>query len=417
MYFLILFSFQFYTYSSYAQSSELGTSSTSPISSPRPVAVDPFLRNHNSNLFCSPPPKRSDCPNYSQVLTSNADDHERTKTLSPNGRPCFVNYDDVSRADTSGALDNPFAVYSTSNPNVFEVDLPIRFDYSNVSGPDKEKQYSDFLKRAQACLDSGQPKITDGTRTLKVRILPLSTELVETNADLYNSSTWISAQVYLHSSYPREDIGNYNLNSDCETISHEILHLLGLHDEYHEEILTYQPSKQAFESELGINLPQSVYDSGLVDQTTDDCRRVAQEPNLMSDTEIFQTGGFKLFQCKLTKDTGTAQEDLTLMQGRSCPASFERIEIGSTNDMSEVDAFYSMAREIVRSERRTTRDLLFYHPITQRDLPQETLRRGQFSQILRPNCMSRPEIRTYLGNARNAYRNRYSAEGGGQCIK
>jgi len=420
---LILLSFQFNTANTYAQSSELGTANSPPRTSQRPVAPDPFYKSHNSTFFCSTPPKRSECPPYSQIFTTNIEDHQKALSESKNGRPCTVYHDDFMRADNRGDFYNPYAVFSTSKPNIFEADVPIIFDISQIPGPDKEKKYSDFIKRAQACLDQGKPPISDGTRSLKVKIIPQLFTTDQINTEVFNSSTWLSSQVSLHSTYPREDSSNWNLQTDCETINHEILHLLGLHDEYHEgdtdpdSRITYTPNKQVFENELGINLPASVYESGLVDQTAYDCRQTSPAPNLMNDQGAFTVSGFKVFQCKLSKDTGTIQQNLPLTQGRSCPASYERIEIGPANLMQDVTEFHKMAQEVVRSENRTTRDMLFYHPVSRQDIPEPSLRRGQLSQILMPNCMSRPEVRTYLSSARNAYTNRFSAEGGGQCAK
>ncbi|MGH1469263.1 MAG: hypothetical protein ACRBBP_10360 [Bdellovibrionales bacterium] len=386
----------FFIFLSYAD--ELGVGNTSNDSS----STDSLYNEFNETAYCSPPPSRGECSTtYANLTGSNQD--ALSVQASHSSRPCFVDFETRSTAMYHTTENYAvYSIYSTSTSNTYEIDVPISFNLSKLSG-DKEKKYSALVGRFQRCLQDPKNKISDGRRTLKINLIP---KIENVTSDGRN-------QVNLHDSIDREDSENFGLNTDCSVLIHEVLHILGLHDEYHEEVIQYTPNQSVFEAELGINLPDSVYDSGLVNQNASDCRRASESPNIMSNSELLSRE-YALVQCKGFEDTGVVQNNLILQTGnRTCPPGFRRNEIGTTTDFQAITDTYEAAKEITQQEQRRTVDILFYY-----EAPRgPSLNSRQFDQILHPNCMSKPSVRTYLSRSQNAYRDRYSEGFYGGCIE
>jgi|GEM_PF-6384813 len=377
---------------------------------------DPIYQTNNSDLFCSPPPLRSECSTYTEIFKNQTKGFSNIGSTNPQNRPCFIRAESVKNASHPGAAVHRYAVYRTPDQNVFEADVPILFNYTNLEGSNKKQDYEDFISRAQACLDSGKPPIIDGGRTLKVNLIPFdAAELKKTNRSVYTKALVDFNIVNLHSSYPRENASNYSVDTSCATISHEVLHLLGLHDEYHENQNTYRPDAAVFQNELGINLPKSVFDAGLIDQPASDCRIVSVAPNLMASRYDFETGHYRVLQCQDQKVYKATQQTVPLNPGSACPKGQKSFFSGEFNNMADVKTAHNRIEQELLALNKTTRDSFVYHQITQDDIPQVSLRPAQFEQILRPNCMSRPEIRTYISGATRAYQNKYSRQSAGRC--
>lgn len=124
-----------------------------------------------------------------------------------------------------------------------------------------------FRERIQGCLESSAPffKGPDG-KTLKIQLstdqkVPLTTIKVTEKPIRENSDT-------------------YSLTSTCPTLIHEILHLHGLCDEYHEETIGIEVDAKtgAFKylTDLG-----STTGTGTTTAAAFDCRHLGPEPSVM----------------------------------------------------------------------------------------------------------------------------------------
>ncbi len=115
-----------------------------------------------------------------------------------------------------------------------------------VAGPGAGQELVESMKaRTMNCIRSLNPYLRNGNESLEIQIISPSDRL-ENN---FPKPTKNEIMVTNQPSDYRGNAGNYGSNFTCRTIGHEILHLLGLCDEYHEGILEVPSTNPRGETE------------------------------------------------------------------------------------------------------------------------------------------------------------------------
>ena len=112
----------------------------------------------------------------------------------------------------------------------YSIPLNLRFSADEDYDGDipKEEVPAQYMKRVQECISTANEKIL-GPNGEKLKIV-IQDSTQQTNSRCENQSK----EIKIGSKEHRSNAGKYEANIDCPTITHEVLHLLGLCDEYKE---------------------------------------------------------------------------------------------------------------------------------------------------------------------------------------
>ncbi len=276
--------------------------------------------------------------------------------------------------------------YRISKPNdqSYLLEIPLHFLAEDVS----PTELSDFVKTVEECLVSldGHLFAPEG-ESIKIRTIA--------------SETKFSQEIFVTRRAVRENSALYSLQSDCQTITHEVFHALGLVDLYKEKLRGYKID------------PRTGYEERVADLTQEggrpayDCRHLGPDDSIMSHHELAFTktfGGTNLYVCACPSNMGAVDcseklAAIPLGQAR-CPEDFG-VGVYSTSDVlprgTDLNAY-------VRSIWGVSPNIPNFRVITTtKILParQNLLYPGEAQAILFPNCNSRRSAYDFC--SRSAY--------------
>ena len=169
----------------------------------------------------------------------------------------------------------------------------------------KENVPSYYMQKAQFCLEKAGSKLL-GPNGEKLNIL-ISTPSVSKDQACKPVLTTIG----IRSQEFRSNSGEYSADIDCPTITHEILHLLGLPDEYQETLSGYyvNPNTGEVENDQGRANPEAY---NFVHKH--DCRIVKENSVMASQQEKWDN----VFKSKMDDSLLNPEQFSSIMYG-SCP--------------------------------------------------------------------------------------------------
>ena len=191
-------------------------------------------------------------------------------------------------------VEQKYAITRTGD-NQYKVDLNINFVPGNFgekgSGPQKKTA---MLKRVRHCISEFNKVAKDSLgRELQFNILTPE-ETLKLPKNLRPPQVDIAIRP---ADSGRQNSRAYNENIGCETVSHEMLHLLGLHDEYHEGHIGTYTHKETGKTIGYYKADGSYNEEGmkLVEKNRDDyevelayqCRNVPTKNTIMKDIHSF----------------------------------------------------------------------------------------------------------------------------------
>ena len=126
----------------------------------------------------------------------------------------------------------------------YSIPLSLKFSADeNYDGDvSKDQVPGDYMKRVQNCLNKANEKML-GSDGEKLKIVVQAPQ-EESEGNCYNSDT---KEIAIGSQEHRSHARKYESDIDCPVITHEILHLLGLCDEYEEKAIGYYTHTQTGE--------------------------------------------------------------------------------------------------------------------------------------------------------------------------
>ena len=136
----------------------------------------------------------------------------------------------IVRPDTDPSLSRPY-VLKREDDGTYSIPLNLKFSPVGYDGPvPKEYMHKYYLNKVQECMDTTNQKLL-GPNGEKLKILINGPQENENKTCKKDDTIDISIRSHKY----RSDHRNYESDIKCPAITHEILHLLGLCDEYKEE--------------------------------------------------------------------------------------------------------------------------------------------------------------------------------------
>ena len=133
-------------------------------------------------------------------------------------------------------LDASYTVMRNPDDDTYSIPLNLKFsaddDYDGDTPRDQVPEY--YMQKVQKCLDRANEKMLgpDGEK-LKIVIQAPAEE------DIDNCDDSDIKEIKIGSTEHRSNAGKYEADINCLGITHEVLHLLGLCDEYEEKLIGY----------------------------------------------------------------------------------------------------------------------------------------------------------------------------------
>lgn len=193
-------------------------------------------------------------------------------------------------------LRNNRAYSLTKNgPSDYTVNLAINFSLMNGGSSDQSSE--DMLEKMRTCLAGANPffKSPSGEQ---ISFNILSASQIET---LDNDERPIVHQIEYQNAEFREHSRAYRDTSDCLTMSHEIFHLLGLRDEYHESGEGFYFRNDGLNLDKGSTEYQNAFNEGLLNfvPVNNSCRSIPSSPSIMAqDREAWRNVASTPINCK-----------------------------------------------------------------------------------------------------------------------
>lgn len=383
---------------------------------------------YNTTTYCSPPPKRSQCQPYvSKDGTFNEKAFDaRSIPGDESSRPCNINRKkfarDISDPSSSISYSKNYAVYSTNDPNVFDLDIPVTFYIGKLSG-NKALRYKEFEERAKKCVNNNPVSLNDGTRKINLRLIPRSSEKKSFIDDLNKSpvakSVW---GVSLSDTNEHPDSKNYGFDIPCTAIVHEMLHITGLHDEYH-NTGKYTPNQSIYEKNTGGTFDSALFEQGLLDQPKFDCRKSGSylKNNIMGDDRPFDLKTYRLGyticypknvnSSPIKVSTGTSNVSVdTFVEKRSCNDSDTLGPDGTAGSQTDIEWVNGYQKKLDKEKGIKRPFYIAYYKRENYPLP-PSLSEGQVSSVLFPNCLGKKEVKLYGAIAKNVKRDKHLPTG------
>ncbi len=417
-----------------------------------PVSEVSVVAGAHSEDYCAPPPTRQECQ------------------ISELTNPRCTGID-FSWTDSPNQVSGKYSVYREPGADRYSVDVPISFYFSDIPGDHRELNRS-WTQRVNGCLREYSANLTDGRRKLNISVVDRSVfsggenystmldralEKFRRDGDIVAFQDEIDRinglfesansgnEVVIHNEYDRADSQNWPEDIDCSTITHEVLHLLGLCDHYQERWSQYTPDSLPFGG-LTLQLP---------DQNLNDCRETYDGPNLMKNHRIyrpnedFRTNPQARLELEKSVRQGPPPGNERYINNEvtcTCPAGFSdeecRIrqqaaaqpgewESGLYNCLSSNLEDFERGEPTLSGQRadysvvsQVGREITIQYPGVDRlnvyNANSDRLRvhrnpagldEAQVEAVLHPLCMRNGRVRGYYEATANAYRDRYRGEG------
>ncbi len=233
----------------------------------------------SKNLLCLPcllPQVKENSVESIRDLTHLFLDEAQCRDLKPGDRKQIV-----SGAQGEGYIPRTYHVEKEEDGS-YSIPLFLNFQADfDYDGPVSSPEVSSFyLKKARACLNKASQKMKgpDG-KALRIKIKPPPSQ----NEVCKPLGTHTIA---VGSKHHRDNSKKYSSEADCSTITHEVLHLLGLPDEYeehHRGFHVHSETGEVLHSHSEVSVFKKAYD----------CRIVKEEDNIMSSNVTRWNSVFK----------------------------------------------------------------------------------------------------------------------------
>jgi len=302
-------------------------------------------------------------------------EHEACRDLNV-GEKKIVNFD---RSSSPSLVEHKY-ILEKVKPDEYRVQLNLHFKENQIF-PDKPTKVGRRMQtRINKCLKEMNPKLLGPHgEKIKIELVPWA----EKNLPKYKeikSLIWVTEDQEL-----RANSHLYNSQSDCSTILHELLHLLGLADEYRE--------------------------TEYINSFEKDCRSYGPEDSVMHD---HSSAGWELMRvqtclCDDSKACNTySKEEIKNM--KSCPSpygtsSFNKYFLTDTTENGERVEAKNVAGSakmgISMGEVEELPNSFKIPPQSLGRIPNSVFYPAQYRAIIFPGCQAKNAV--YYGCARDSY--------------
>ena len=303
----------------------------------------------------------------------------------PVGKSRLINKDDK---DSPTGVQQKYKL-SRLDQNTYEVALNLKFNpnpqyLKSLKMTGGELQIS-LRRKIEECIKTMNPKLVgpDGKK-IKIRLADGSEK---------DSPPEVNIGV---DDVKREHADLYSFSSGCPTVAHELMHLMGLVDEYQEMSLGYiRGSDGTYHYYEGENREISRYD----------CRVLGPKDSLMADPDATWAAAFGRLQV-LTCDCGAdadCQKKLTTWKENSCP----RADVAIRTETSHTEDYVSGPSFFTKISGSKISIYKLFNDRVDGEL-NSILKPQHFMNIVAPDCKSKNE--DYYMCAKNAYQSKHGED-------